>query len=201
MHAVTVFQMRKLRFTQLSTASELTPVPSAFELRQMAPRRQGPSHSSGDIACSLRAGPRLHRERDSRGTQLHGGEGVFQNLVQQRSLPHTAQGCEHPSGGAALIWMAVPSPNPPLTTHQGGERLCWETSDVKHLLANMPTERDKPSLQTRMGADTPITMAVGALWISAELLFVVVAVVVFYNSKEALLQSSSRQGEWDAQRR
>ena len=62
--------------------------------------------------------------------------------------------------------MAVPSPNLHLTTNQGGYCLCWETNDVKHLLKNTSTDCNKPSLQTSAGTDTPITLVVGALWVS-----------------------------------
>lgn len=116
------------------------------------------------------------------------------------SLPHTALRIpvilkeQQPEAAgellpAVLIWMAVSNPNPHLTTIQGGYCLCWETNDVKHLLENMSTGCNKPSLQTSTGAHTPITLLVGA------------SQLFFYDSKEALLNTSSRQGEWDAKRR
>lgn len=83
------------------------------------------------------------------------------------------QDSSHPSGAAAWGsgWAASCNtnldgsshPNPHCTTIQGGYRLCWETNDVKHLLENMSTGCNKPSLQTSTCTDTPITLLVGAL--------------------------------------
>lgn len=89
--------------------------------------------------------------------------------------------------------MAVLNPNLHLATNQGGYRLCWETNDVKHLLKSMSTDCDKPSLQTSTGTDTPITSTVGALWVATSFF-------VRLYSKEALEQTSCRQGGWDAER-
>lgn len=80
--------------------------------------------------------------------------------TQRRDVSHpsgAAGGCGKPLR-AALVWMVHPSPNLRLTANQGGDRLCWETNDVKHLLKNTSTDCNEPSLQTSTDTDTPITL-------------------------------------------